>query len=376
MWFTTFVWKNLRRRPMRSLLTIFAIAMAIGSVVSLVGLANSFEQTFVSLYKNAKIDMIVLRSGAKARLTSALDESLGEKMKKVAGVRQVYQGLVDMTAFEEDGLYNVVIQGWEPETPLFDHLTITSGRNLRKDDTRGVILGTILANSLNKKVGDKVDVIENRPYTVVGIYESRSVLENGALVIPLKELQKIMDREKQVTGFSLVLENPNDPAAVESVRQNIQALSPQLKAFSTGDYVKSFTEIRLAKSMAWLTSSIALLIGFFGITNTMVMSVNERTREIGILRAVGWQMMRIIRMILLEAVFLSMLGALCGIIGAMVIGHLLTRVPSVNGLIDPRVEPFFLVFGFVIAVVLGLLGSVIPAIRAAQMMPTEALRHE
>jgi len=376
MWFTTFVWKNLRRRPMRSLLTIFAIAMAIGSVVSLVGLANSFEQTFVSLYKNAKIDMIVLRSGAKARLTSALDESLGEKMKKVAGVRQVYQGLVDMTAFEDEGLYNVVVQGWEPETPLFDHLTVTSGRNLRKDDSRGVILGTILANSLNKKVGDKVDVIQNRPYTVVGIYESRNVLENGALVIPLKELQTIMGRENQVTGFSLVLDNPNDPEAVETVRQEIEALSPKIKAFSTADYVKSFTEIRMAKGMAWLTSSIALLIGFFGITNTMVMSVNERTREIGILRAVGWQMMRIIRMILLEAVFLSMLGALCGIIGAMVIGHILTRVPSVNGLIDPRVEPFFLVYGFVIAVVLGLLGSVIPAIRAAQMMPTEALRHE
>src|SRR5271168_1195417 len=117
MWFTTFVWKNLRRRPMRSLLTIFAIAMAIGSVVSLVGLANSFEQTFLSLYKNAKIDMIVLRSGARARLTSALPESLGEKMKHVAGVRQVYYGLVDMTAFEDAGLYNVVIQGWEPETP-------------------------------------------------------------------------------------------------------------------------------------------------------------------------------------------------------------------------------------------------------------------
>jgi len=376
MWFTTFVWKNLRRRPMRSLLTIFAIAMAIGSVVSLVGLANSFEQTFVSLYKNAKIDMIVLRSGAKARLTSALDESLGEKMKKVAGVRQVYQGLVDMTAFEDEGLYNVVVQGWEPETPLFDHLTVTSGRNLRKDDSRGVILGTILANSLNKKVGDKVDVIQNRPYTVVGIYESRNVLENGALVIPLKELQTIMGRENQVTGFSLVLDNPNDPEAVETVRQEIEALSPKIKAFSTADYVKSFTEIRMAKGMAWLTSSIALLIGFFGITNTMVMSVNERTREIGILRAVGWQMMRIIRMILLEAVFLSMLGALCGILGAMVIGHILTRVPSVNGLIDPRVEPFFLVYGFVIAVVLGLLGSVIPAIRAAQMMPTEALRHE
>jgi putative ABC transport system permease protein len=363
MWFTTFVWKNLRQRPMRSLLTIFAIAMAIGSVVSLVGLANSFEQTFLSLYQNAKIDMMVLRSGARQRLTSALPESLGDKMKNVPGVKEVYRGLVDMVAFEDAGLYNVVVQGWEPETPVFDHFTITSGRSLRKDDTRAVLLGTILANSLGKKINDTVEVIESRPYTVVGIHESRNVLENGALVIPLKELQTIMGRKDQVTGFSLILDNPNDPAAIESVHRQVQELSTDLKAFSTADYVKSFTEIRLAKSMAWLTSSIALLIGFFGITNTMV-------------RAVGWQVWRIIKMILLESVFLSVLGAFCGILGATVIAQILTRVPSVNGLIDPRVDPVFFVIGFAIAVALGLLGSILPAIRAVNLMPTEALRHE
>jgi putative ABC transport system permease protein len=413
MWFTTFVLKNLRRRPLRSILTIFAIAMAIGSVVSLVGLANGFERTFLSLYKDAKIDMIVLRAGAQQRLTSALPETLGKRIAKVPGVKQVYLGLVDMISLEEpaNDRPTVVIQGWPPETPVFDHLTVPpgQGRKLLQTDDRAVMLGTILADNLGKKPGDKVEIMEKRFYTVVGIYESRSGIENGAVVIPLKELQTIMQRDGLVTGFSLELDDPNDPQAVEAVRQNIQALwlepsiigsamgqaggaapfwqigwtvesrnkpLPPLKAFATADYIKSFTEIQMAKGMAWLTSCIALLIGFFGITNTMVMSVNERTREIGILRAVGWQVRRIIRMIMLESVLLSMVGALVGALGAIVIGQVLTRVRGVSGLIDTRIDLVFLLYGFLIAVALGLMGSIIPAIRAVQMTPTEALRHE
>jgi putative ABC transport system permease protein len=70
------------------------------------------------------------------------------------------------------------------------------------------------------------------------------------------------------------------------------------------------------------------------------------------------------------------MGAICGVIGAMVISYILTRVPSVNGLIDPRLNAIYVVYALGLAVVLGLLGSILPAIRAAQMMPTEALRYE
>jgi putative ABC transport system permease protein len=128
--------------------------------------------------------------------------------------------------------------------------------------------------------------------------------------------------------------------------------------------------------MAWLTSSIALFIGFFGMVNTMVMSVNERMHEIGILRALGWRVLRIVRMVILESVFLSTLGALAGIAGAIVLVRLLTRSPAVNGLIEGKVQPGLLGYGLLIAIGLGLLGSVLPAMRAAQMLPTEALRHE
>jgi putative ABC transport system permease protein len=376
MWFTTFVLRNLTRRPLRSLLTAFAVGIAIGAVIALVGIANGFEQTFITLYANAGVDMVVVRKGARQRMNSSLDEKLGEQIKRLKGVREVLAGLADTVSFEDQGLYSVVVQGWEPETAVFNHLTIIEGRNLVKDDRRAVLLGTILAGNLGKKVGDLVEVVDGENYHVVGIYESHNVYENGALVIPLKELQRIMDRQGKVTGFSLILDNPRDPAAREELRREIEALGPGLSALSTTDHVKTITELRLARGMAWLTSSIALFIGFFGMMNTMVMSVNERMHEIGILRALGWRVLRIVRMVVLESVVLSTLGSLAGMAGAIVLLRLLTRSPTVNGLIEGRIQPELLGYALLIAIGLGLLGSILPAVRAARMLPTEALRHE
>jgi putative ABC transport system permease protein len=376
MWFTTFVLRNLLRRPLRSLLTAFAVAIAIGAVIALVGIANGFEHTFLTLYANAGVDMVVVRKGARERINSTLDETLGERIKQVEGVREVLAGLADTVSFEEQGLFSVVIQGWEPETPVFDHLRVIEGRMLRKADHRAIMLGTILAGNLGKKVGDPLEVVEGETYNIVGIYESNNVFENGAIVIALKELQRLMDRQGKVTGFSLILNNPRDPAAVKDLRRRIEALAPGLSALPTTDHVKSITEIRLARGMAWLTSSIALFIGFFGMMNTMVMSVNERMHEIGILRALGWRVLRIIRMVIMESIFLSILGALVGMVGAVVLLRVLTHTPAVNGLIEGHIDPELLGFALLIAVLLGLVGSLLPAFRAARMLPTEALRYE
>jgi putative ABC transport system permease protein len=375
MWFSTFVLKNLARRPLRSLLTVFAIAIAIGSVVSLVGVATGFERTFLQLYEGAGVDLVVVRAGARQRLNSSLDESIGDKIRSIPGALEVLPGLADVVSFEEANLYGVVVQGWKPATAVFSHITIKQGRSLTPSDTKAVLLGTILSRNLEKNVGDTIELMQDERFAIVGVYESSNVFENGAMIIPLTELQRIMDRPHQVTGFSVILKD-SSPAAVDETRRRIEALVPGVAAMSIREHVNSISEIRLAKGMAWLTSAIALVIGFFGMMNTMVMSVHERTREIGILRAVGWRVRRVIRMVLLEAVFLSLLGATCGTIGAWAILRVLTKVPAVNGVIDGRIDPILMAYGFAIAIGVGLLGGLIPAQRAAKMMPTEALRHE
>ncbi len=128
--------------------------------------------------------------------------------------------------------------------------------------------------------------------------------------------------------------------------------------------------------MAWVTSAMALVIGAVGMLNTMVMSVFERTNEIGILRAIGWRRWRVVRMILMESILLSLAGGVVGTAGAIVLTQVLAAQPAVAGMVDPDVAPWVIAQGFVIALCVGLLGAAYPAYRGAQLLPTEALRHE
>jgi putative ABC transport system permease protein len=110
--------------------------------------------------------------------------------------------------------------------------------------------------------------------------------------------------------------------------------------------------------------------------NTMVMSVLERTHEIGILRAVGWPRGRVVRMVLGEAVVLGLAAAAVGAAGAVATTYLLTRFPQVNGFIEGGIAPVVIAEGFGLTALIGLLGGLYPAIRAARLLPTEAIRHD
>ena len=283
MRFGTLVVKNLVRRPLRSALTAAAIAVAIGAVVALVGVAGGFEKTFLRLYESTNVDLIVVQTrGKQQQLAGTLDESLGDKIAQIPGVKTILTSLSDMVAIEEAGSMGVVMQGWPPESANFNHIHIATGRTLTKADTKHVLLGSILAKNLEKGVGDSVELLEKERFTVVGIFETDNTFQNGSLVVPLAELQRLMSKPGQVTGFSVCLTDSNDKVLLQEVRQKIESLGKRITASPTREHVETITEIKVAKGMAWLTSTIALVIGLFGLTNTAVMSVSrahERTRN-------------------------------------------------------------------------------------------------
>lgn len=378
MWFLTFVLKNLARRPLRSALTVIAVAIAIGALISLVGVAYGFEQSFLNIYEKEGVDVIVTQAGVLQQIASRVDENLPAKIEALPGVKSALPGLLDMINQEINGSeQKLILQGWVPETSVFNHLTLVSGRFLTKKDKGNVILGNVLAQNLNMKVGDSIEITEGKFFKVVGIYDSSHVYESGALVMPLLELQDLMDRKGFVTGISVSFAEKLDEAGLKRMCKEIEAVKPgNLSARPAGDFVKNMFELRLAKGMAWVTSVIALLIGLFGMMNTMVMSVSERTREIGILRAVGWRKWRVVKMILLESVVLSIFGAVTGIIGAVVLIKILAQLPTVNSFVEGTVSPVLMVYGQLLAIGVGLLGGAIPAMRAARMLPTAALRYE
>lgn len=374
MRFTTLIARNLLRRGVRTVLTVVGLAIGIAAVVGMLGIAWGFERSFLAINESKGIDLMVVRAGVSDKLTSTLDESLGAKLRSVPGVHEVAGSLMDVVSFEDANLVSVLVNGWEPESILFRGIRILEGRALRRGDGRVAVLGRVLALNLKKKAGDTVDVAGEK-YKVVGIFESDSLFENGGLVVPRNELQRMMGRKGDVTGF-VVTVRPNDRATVESVGKQIEAAVPGVAAVPSRDYVQNDIRIRLVKSMAWVTSAIALVLGSVGVLNTMMMTVFERTVEIGLLRALGWRRRRVLGLILGESLALGAAGALAGMLLGFVGIRILSREPTASAFVSPNLPPAALGVGLILGISLSLVGGLYPALRGASLQPTEALRHE
>lgn len=376
MRFTAFVLKNALRRRWRSLLTVCGVSIAIATAVTLLGLAKGFESAFLETYSRRGIDLVVVRAGAAQRLSSALPERLGGQIERLPGVERVVPGLIDVVSYEDHDLYGVLLHGWKVDRLMYRDFRLVAGRFLRESDHRAVMVGKVLARHLALHVGDTFEIVEGEPFEVVGVYDSFSVYENGGMVVPLRALQELMAWENQVTGFAVILRDGVTPGEVERLRGEIESLAPALSAMPAKDHVETTAQIRLIRAMARVTTAVAILIGIVGLLNTMLMAVFERTREIGILRAIGWRRPRILRLFLMESVALSLIGAVLGIVAATFNAQLLSRFPSTAGFVSGEIAPLVMVEGCLLAVAVGVGGGLYPAWRAARMAPLSALRYD
>jgi putative ABC transport system permease protein len=383
MHFLTFLLKNLFRRKVRTALTTVGVAVAVGTLVAMLGIADGFERTARVSFTKRGVDLIVLASGKIDPLNSDIDERVGDRIRELPGVRAAAAGLVELVEFRRGTTaQSAFVNGWELNSYNFNDLDLIQGRRLQPGDHRAIMLGSRLAENLGKRAGDTVQMQEET-FQVVGVFRSFVVTESSSAILPLAELQKLMAREQRVTGFSVILDHSGyPPVSAETLRQEIEQMRDdrgrplRLSAMTTDQYVNSLVYLQMAHAMAWITSVIAVIIGTIGMLNTMIMSVFERVREIGILRAIGWRKARVIRMVLGESLLLSVAGTLLGSLGAVVLAHWLTKFPAVNGYIEGTIAPPVFVEGFLIALVVGLVGGLYPAYRAARLLPTEALRHE
>jgi putative ABC transport system permease protein len=273
---------------------------------------------------------------------------------------------------------NALVFGWPANSYELDSLKFVSGGRFQ-DGQPEVILGKSLADDLKKKPGNILP-IQGINFTVVGVFHGGSALEEGAVIMPLDQMQIVSSMQDKVTAFHVRLK-PVPPGEsydqyVKSAEVQIEAAVPGVHADPAADRAENNQLVQLAHSVAWGTSSIALLIGILGIANTMAMSVFERTREIGILRALGWKGRHVILLILAEATALGIAGGLLGVGLGWCALRLLASLPQTASIASASIEPLHLVESFFIAIVSGIAAGAYPAWRGARLSPVEALRYE
>jgi putative ABC transport system permease protein len=392
---------SLRAHRLRTLLTTLGIGIGVCTLLAIIGiiqgLNTSFARQLAQLGSNSmyiskfpwvmKGDWWEYRN--RRELSVHLVDSLREQVPELSAVAPMTQQNVDVFANGEQ-LSSVSLVGTTAEYPQVSGYDVAEGRFLSEGDndnsTNVVVLGADVAKGLfptGSAVGNSVR-LNGRPFRVVGSLQRRGKIlgENQDLtaMVPLRTYLTTFGKKRGITIGAAVSEGEDVLRAVDSVQvalRRARGVPPE-----KGDDFSINRPEMLANTYAQLTGAlygvatgiglITLLVGGIGIMNVMLVSVRERTREIGVRRALGALRRTIVTQFLLEAAAVSALG---GALGTLV-GLGLAKLVSMVTPLAAAIQPLTIVGGIGFAAVVGLVFGIWPAARAAQLDPVEALRSE
>lgn len=378
MSFFSLIIKNPFRNKSRAILAIIGIGIGIATIVALGGITEGLITSAEDTLHAGGTDITIISSNTSSSSSSMMgsssfNESWINKIKSQDGVQDAI-GIYSTTVMTEN-IPMLTVIGIHPESVNYADLTITEGRLFSNDnDDKEVIVGKVTASQYEGvDVGDKIK-INNENFKVVGIFESGTSFQDMSVFMTLDNVRDIVDDDENISSIFVKV---NKDADVDNVARELEN-----KYGDNLSVITSLADVSMAKDMvdmlngaSWGISLLAIVIGGIGIINTMLMSVFERTREIGVLKAVGWSDLRILLMIVGESIVITItagiVGSLVGVIGV----ELLTQMEFLGGM-TPVFTLGIFAEAFIVALIVGIIGGIYPAIKAIKLPPTEALRYE
>lgn len=371
----SFLWligHNVWVKKVRSALTALAIAIGVMTVVALGTVTHSVRTTAAGVLAVGEADFTVAQRNVSDILESALTEGQLARLRAVSGVASAVGVLLDTERL--DAKHPLVVEiGIAPEdlTPFGVRLVAGQAFGATADDE--VMLGSRLAQDLNAQLGQRIH-IAGSDKTVVGIFATGNVFGDSAAMFPLLPFQAF---ERQPGGLSLLFVKVTPGSDIPTVERRIEASSPILVGIrNLMEFGRADRDYQLITAADRAATIVAVVIGAIIVMNTMLLSLVERYREFGVLRAVGWSRRRVVGLVLGEALALSLGGAAVGMALAYVLVRILARLPDLQGILHPTYTPAEFVRALITASAVAFLGALYPATRAARLAPLEALRRE
>lgn len=371
MTFLALILKNLVRQRVRTALTVLGISVGITTVVALGVVLAGVRQTAAAVLRAYDSDFIVAQKGSSDLTFSIVTEDEVEALRQRDDVASAVGALFHVSRVGGNPFF--VMIGVEAEDISDQGPEIIEGRRIQPGATDEAMIGSRAASTLDLNVGGTLET-EERDFTVVGIYKANNIWEDSGAYAPLDVVQEIAGKPDAVTAVYVKVAQGEDPDVVadriEDEHRGLTSIS------SVDEYSEVDQGIEIMDAMNLAISALAVGIGAIGVMNTMIMSVFERTREIGILRAVGWRGSRIVRMILGESLLLCGVAAIFGSALGVLASRMVLLIPTVRSLLEPQYEPQVFVRALVVALIVAVVGAIYPVIRAVRLTPMEALRHE
>jgi len=415
-----FLWnlakKNLSRSRTRTMVSVIAIAIAIISVVFLRGMIGGMlDSTFKNHihYVAGHIRLIDKEYELKEHMVSLKYTvngfekdgyaSIREDLMQIEGVEQIVPRLkFGAMVSHEDKMVTMIGWGVEPAEEIrFTEIDqqIAEGRMVKPGE-REIVMGVGLLEKIGKKVGDNVtflystafDAFRGSTYQIVGKIQSNlSLLNDNLFFLPLDQAQTILEMPGEVTELLIITPDYEQAASVLPKIEDFLASNDNTSKYTLQLWNRDYQMIELfamARTIYNFIYIFIILLACFVLINTLIMIVNERTREIGMMSALGLKSREILYLFAMEGIIIGAIGSGIGVI----VGGIITKVFSIVGMdfgaamegmnADLMFEPVFytvfdlenLIFAFVLGVVVVTIACIIPARMAARLEPNEALR--
>jgi putative ABC transport system permease protein len=364
--------RNLRVKPLRSVLLVVAVAVGVAAGITIGIVTYSLRETAVQILQVGRADFSITQRGVTDVLNSVMDEG---DLAAIGADPDVLSTVGVLVALDDLGSDNpMFLEIGVPPTALEEFgVRIVAGRAYTAEADDEVMLGFRAARNLDKQVGDTLQLGDDE-YTVVGLYATDQEFGDSASMLPLVHLQAGERKPGDVT-IAFVRVRPGTD--VDALRQRIEHDHPQLVTVRTAsEFGRADRNLQLLSAADDGATVLALAVGVIVVTNTMLLTCFERTREFGVLRAIGWSRRRVMALVFGETLIVSLVGAAVGVGLSALAVQVVSRLASLQGVLQPEYR--LAVFGRALATAtgIGLLGALYPALRAALLAPLEALRRE
>lgn len=359
----------------RSIGLALAIAFAVLIVVTLQVSSTSLEQSAAAVISVGRANITVVQKGVSDVLSSTIDENELARIRRVPGVASAV-GVLVATEHLSAATPLFIEIGISPKDLAAFGVTVVAGRPYAATATNQVLLGWRTAANLGLHVGSRF-YAQQTWNTVTGIYSTGNAFGDSAAMFPLPSVQAFNRLSGVVTLVFVKVTEAGSAKTIARVVHRIEYALPELTTITTAaQFGRADQSLVYLQAAVTASSVLAVAIGAVIVGNTMLLSLFERTREFGLLRAVGWTRRRLIALLLGENLLLALIGAAVGVGLSFAVIALLEQIPGLTGVLHANFTADAFTRGLITAVGMTVLGSLYPLIRAARLVPLKALSYE
>lgn len=362
--------RNVLRAPARSFMTALGVAAGVALLVAVTAITIDVRQQVGGTITNYSMEVAVYERRATSAFSSRMSPAQMEELQTRYGAS--LSPLVIGTHNEPWSAYALVL-GVPPD--LRRRIALTAGAPLEEGSGEAMI-GEVAARRLELRPGQHLS-IDGRQVRISGIFRTGSRLFDGAVMLDIPHAQRVLAREGAEVQYTMALLRGDDRTAAADLIKDINQRYPSLKAIPGTEFAGALRLLRVVDAFVRTLAVVAMVGTILVVTNTFLMAIAQRTREIGILMAVGWTPWLVLRMLFAESLVLCVTGAALGNLFALILLRVVNSLDSIGFGWIPIRYPLSVTGGsLLMAVSVALVALAWPAVILYRLQPLAALRHE